>query len=159
MRPTCDVCGLLSGYTGEGAKTVLPSWAGAKISIRMVPDQDPATIAASFQSHVEAIAPPGVTVEVEYVHGAPAVLINTDGDFFEAAMAAQEDVWGKRPVLIREGGSIPIVGTFNDVLKVPVMLIGFGLSDDRLHSPNEKFNISHYFNGIKTIVRLLDRLG
>jgi acetylornithine deacetylase/succinyl-diaminopimelate desuccinylase-like protein len=158
-RPTCDVNGIFGGYQGEGAKTVLPSWAGAKISMRMVPDQDPKTIAALFRAHVEAITPPGVTVEVELIHGAPAVLINTDGEFFEAAMAAQEDVWGKRPVLIREGGSIPIVGIFNDVLGVPVMLIGFGLSDDRLHSPNEKFNISHYFNGIKTVVRLLDRLG
>ena len=74
-------------------------------------------------------------------------------------MAAQEDIWGNRPVLVREGGSIPIVSTFSEVLEVPVMLVGFGLSDDRLHSPNEKFNISHYYNGIKTIVRLLDRLG
>ncbi len=158
-RPTCDVNGIFGGYQGQGAKTVLPSWAGAKISMRMVPDQDPATIAKLFRAHVEAITPPGVTVEIEFIHGAPAVLIKTEGGFFEAAMAAQEDVWGKRPVLIREGGSIPIVGIFNEVLEVPVMLIGFGLSDDRLHSPNEKFNISHYFNGIKTVVRLLDRLG
>jgi acetylornithine deacetylase/succinyl-diaminopimelate desuccinylase-like protein len=125
----------------------------------MVPDQDPETIAEQFRAHVESLTPTGVTVEVEYVHGAPAVLISTDGEFFEAAMAAQEDVWGKPPVLIREGGSIPIVGVFNEVLQVPVMLMGFGLPDDRLHSPNEKFNISHYFKGIKTVVRLLDRLG
>jgi acetylornithine deacetylase/succinyl-diaminopimelate desuccinylase-like protein len=158
-RPTCDVNGIFGGYQGQGAKTVLPSWAGAKISMRLVPDQDPATIARLFQEHVEAMNLHGVSVEVNYIHGAPAVLINTDGPFFEAAMAAQEDVWGNRPVLVREGGSIPIVGTFSDVLQVPVMLIGFGLSDDRLHSPNEKFNISHYYNGIKTVVRLLDRLG
>lgn len=158
-RPTCDVNGIYGGYQGKGAKTVLPSWAGAKISMRLVPDQDPATIAEQFTTHVEAITPPGVVVEVSYVHGAPAVLINTEGRFFEAAIAAQEDVWGKPPLAIREGGSIPIVGVFHEVLQVPVMLIGFGLSDDCLHSPNEKFNISHYFNGIKTIVRLMDRLG
>lgn len=158
-RPTCDVNGIFGGYQGQGAKTVLPSWAGAKISMRLVPDQDPAKIAELFKQHVEAMTMHGVNVEVNYIHGAPAVLINTDGPFFEAAMAAQEDVWGNKPVLVREGGSIPIVGTFSDVLKVPVMLIGFGLSDDRLHSPNEKFNISHYYAGIKTVVRLLDRLG
>lgn len=158
-RPTCDVNGIFGGYQGQGAKTVLPSWAGAKISMRLVPNQDPAKIAELFKQHVEAMKLHGVSVEVNYIHGAPAVLINTDGPFFEAAMAAQEDVWGNRPVLVREGGSIPIVGTFNEVLKVPVMLLGFGLSDDRLHSPNEKFNISHYYAGIKTVVRLLDRLG
>jgi acetylornithine deacetylase/succinyl-diaminopimelate desuccinylase-like protein len=158
-RPTCDVNGIYGGYQGAGAKTVLPSWAGAKVSMRLVPDQDPAKIADLFKQHVRAVTPKGVTVEADYVHGAAAVLIDTSGPVFEAAMAAQEDVWGKRPVLVREGGSIPIVGTFNDVLEKPVMLMGFGLPDDALHSPNEKFNISHYYNGIRTIVRLLDRLN
>jgi acetylornithine deacetylase/succinyl-diaminopimelate desuccinylase-like protein len=158
-RPTCDVNGIYGGYQGAGAKTVLPSWAGAKVSMRLVPDQDPATIAGLFKKHVESVTPKGVTVAADYVHGAAAVLIDTHGPFFEAAMAAQQDVLGKSPVLVREGGSIPIVGTFSSVLNVPVMLMGFGLPDDRLHSPNEKFNISHYYNGIRTIVRLLDRLG
>lgn len=156
-RPTCDVNGIFGGYQGEGAKTVLPAWAGAKVSMRLVPNQDPDEIAKSFADYVEAIAPPGVRVSVTWNHGAGPVLIDAKGPLVEAAMAAQEDVWGNKPVMIREGGSIPIVGTFAEVLAVPILLMGFGLSDDRLHSPNEKFNISHFYNGIRTTVRLLDR--
>lgn len=156
-RPTCDVNGLWGGYQGEGAKTVLPAKAGAKVSMRLVPDQKTATIAELFAAYVREIAPRGVTVEVKTLHGADPVLIDVSGPLAEVAMAAQEDVWGKPPVRIREGGSIPIVGTFSDVLGAPVLLMGFGLSDDRLHSPNEKFNISHFYAGIRTIVRLLDR--
>lgn len=158
-RPTCDVNGIFGGYQGAGAKTVLPSWAGAKISMRLVPDQEPAKIAKLFESYVRELAPPGVTVDVQYLHGADPVLIDTSGPIVEAAMQAQEDVWGKRPVRIREGGSIPIVGTFSKVLKVPVALVGFGLNDDNLHSPNEKFNISHFYNGVRTVARLLDLAG
>ncbi|MCZ6726534.1 MAG: dipeptidase [Acidobacteria bacterium] len=158
-RPTCDVNGLWSGYQGAGAKTVLPAEASAKVSMRLVPDQEPEEIARLFSDFVQAVAPPGVTVEVEAIHGAGPVLVEIDGPLAEAAMAAQEDVWGKLPVKIREGGSIPIVGTFAEVLEVPILLVGMGLPDDRLHSPNEKFNISHFYNGIRTIVRLLDRAG
>jgi len=158
-RPTCDVNGLWSGYQGEGAKTVLPGEAGAKVSMRLVADQDPEEIARLFKAHVEAVTPPGVRVEVKAIHGAGPVLVEIDGSLAEAAMAAQEDVWGKTPFKIREGGSIPIVGTFSQVLGVPILLVGMGLPDDRLHSPNEKFNISHFYNGIRTIVRLLDRAG
>jgi acetylornithine deacetylase/succinyl-diaminopimelate desuccinylase-like protein len=158
-RPTCDVNGIYGGYQGKGAKTVLPSWAGAKISMRLVPNQKPDEIGRRFEEYAKSLAPAGVTVDARYIHGAPAVLINTDGPLVEAAMAAQQDVFGAEPVLIREGGSIPIVGTFNEVLGVPVILMGFGFSDDGLHSPNEKFNIGQFYNGIRTIVRLLDRLG
>lgn len=158
-RPTCDVNGIFGGYQGEGAKTVLPAWAGAKVSMRLVPNQDPETIARLFTEYVQAVAPAGVRVTVKANHGAGAVLIDAKGPIVEAAMAAQEDIWGAKPVLIREGGSIPIVGTFSEVLSVPVLLMGFGLSDDRLHSPNEKFNISHFYNGIRTTVRLLDRVA
>ncbi len=158
-RPTCDVNGMWSGYQGEGAKTVLPAEAGAKVSMRLVPDQRPEEIARLFTDYVESIAPVGVTVEVADLHGARPVLVDIDGPLAEAAMAAQEDVWGKAPFKIREGGSIPIVGTFSEVLGKPILLVGFGLPDDRLHSPNEKFNISHFYNGIRTIVRLLDRAG
>lgn len=156
-RPTCDVNGIFGGYQGEGAKTVLPAWAGAKVSMRLVPRQDPEKIARLFEEHVQAVTPAGVRSTVLSNHGAAAVLIDAKGPIVEAAMAAQEDVWGRKPVLIREGGSIPIVGTFSEVLKVPILLMGFGLSDDRLHSPNEKFNISHFYNGIRTTIRLLDR--
>ena len=158
-RPTCDVNGLFGGYQGEGAKTVLPAWAGAKVSMRLVPKQDPKKIARLFADHVRNLAPRGVRVEVKDHHGAQAVLIDTKGPISEAAMAAQEDIWGKKPVRIREGGSIPIVGTFGEVLRRPILLMGFGLPDDRLHSPNEKFNISHFYNGIRTIVRTLDRVA
>lgn len=158
-RPTCDVNGIYGGYQGEGAKTVIPAWAGAKVSMRLVPNQDPAKIARLFSDYVKKIAPPGVEVEVSDLHGAEPVLVDIQGPIADAAMDAQEQVWGARPVRIREGGSIPIVATFSKVLQVPVLLIGHGLPDDRLHAPNEKFNISHFYKGIRTIVRLLDEVG
>lgn len=158
-RPTCDLNGIFGGYMGKGAKTVLPAWAGCKVSFRLVADQDPAQIAELLRAHVAKVAPAGVRVEVEFLHGADAVTVDATGPEAEAALAAFEDVWGVRGVRIRTGGSIPIVGTFAQVLQVPVLLLGFGLEDDRLHSPNEKFNISNYYNGIRTVVRLLDRMG
>lgn len=158
-RPTCDVNGIFGGYMGKGAKTVLPSWGGAKVSMRLVPDQDPKKIAKLFTDYVKSIAPPGVTVEVEYLHGAGPVVVEAQGPIVDAAMEAMEEIWGARPVRIREGGSIPIVSTFASVLGAPVLLLGFGLNDDGLHSPNEKFNISHFYNGTRSVARLLDRLG
>ena len=158
-RPTCDVNGIFGGYMGKGAKTVLPSWGGAKVSMRLVPDQDPKKIAALFTQHVKAIAPSGVTVEVMDLHGGPPVVVEVQGPIVDAALDAMEDIWGARPVRIREGGSIPIVSTFDTVLKCPILLLGFGLNDDGLHSPNEKFNISHFYKGIRSVARLLDRLG
>ncbi len=158
-RPTCDVNGIFGGYQGNGAKTILPSWAGAKVSMRLVPNQDPEKIARAFTKFVQTLVPPGVKVEVIEHHGAEATLVSLDGPLVDAALAAMGDVWGKAPVKVREGGSIPIVATFNQVLGGPVLLLGFGLNDDALHSPNEKFNISHFYNGIRSIVRLLDRMG
>jgi len=158
-RPTCDVNGIFGGYMGKGAKTVLPSWGGAKVSMRLVPDQDPKKIAKLFTDYAQSVAPPGVKVEVETLHGADPVVVEVQGPIVDAALDAMEDVWGARPVRIREGGSIPIVSTFAAVLGVPVLLLGFGLNDDGLHSPNEKFNISHFYNGIRSVARLLDRLG
>jgi acetylornithine deacetylase/succinyl-diaminopimelate desuccinylase-like protein len=158
-RPTCDVNGIFGGYQAKGAKTVLPSWGGAKVSMRLVPDQKPETIARLFADYVRQIAPPGVTVEVSHLHGADPVLLETAGPIVDAAMEVMEEVWGGRPVRIREGGSIPIVSAFAQVLRCPVLLLGFGLNDDGLHSPNEKFNISHFYKGIRSVARLLDRLG
>jgi acetylornithine deacetylase/succinyl-diaminopimelate desuccinylase-like protein len=158
-RPTCDVNGLYGGYQGDGAKTVLPARAGAKVSMRLVPEQDPQKVGRLFREYVERIAPDDVRVEIKELHGAQPVLIDVKGPIAEAAMAAQEEIWGAPPVLVREGGSIPIVATFAEVLEAPILLVGFGLPDDRLHSPNEKFNISHFYNGIRTIVRILDRVG
>lgn len=158
-RPTCDVNGIWGGYMAEGAKTIIPARAGAKVSMRLVPDQKPEEIGAAFKAHVEAHALPGTRVEVISVHGAEPVLIDAQGPIVEAAMDALETEWGKRPVRVREGGSIPIVGTFAQVLQVPVLLMGFGLEDDRLHSPNEKLNLSSFHGGIRSVVRFLDRLG
>jgi acetylornithine deacetylase/succinyl-diaminopimelate desuccinylase-like protein len=158
-RPTCDVNGIFGGYQGKGAKTILPAWGGAKVSMRLVPDQDPEEIARLFTEHVTAVAPAGVKVEVSSVHGADPVLIEAEGPVVEAALDAMQDVWGARPVRVREGGSIPIVSTFAQVLEVPVLLMGFGLDDDRLHSPNEKLNLESFYGGIRSVVRLLDRLG
>jgi acetylornithine deacetylase/succinyl-diaminopimelate desuccinylase-like protein len=124
-----------------------------------VPDQEPKKIAKLFEDHVRAAAPKGVSVEVMNLHGADPVVVEVQGPIVDAALDAMEDVWGARPVRIREGGSIPIVSTFASVLKCPVLLLGFGLNDDGLHSPNEKFNISHYYKGIRSVARLLDRLG
>ncbi len=158
-RPTCDVNGIFGGYQGKGAKTVLPGWAGAKVSMRLVPDQQPAKIQRLFEAYVKKVTPPGVTVDVQYLHGAEPVLLETKGQILDAAMAAMHDVWGNKPVRIREGGSIPIVTTFSNVLGKPVLLLGFGLEDDRLHSPNEKFNLTHFYGGIRSVARMLDRIG
>lgn len=155
-RPTLDVNGIFGGYQGEGAKTVLPGWAGAKISMRLVPNQSPEKIAELFVDYIPKITPPGVTVEASGVHGAQPVLIDIRGTIADAAMDAQEEIFGARPVRVREGGSIPIVAVFSQVLEVPTILMGFGLPDDRLHAPNEKFNISNFYNGIRAIVRLMD---
>jgi amidohydrolase len=158
-RPTFDVHGLWGGYQAAGAKTVLPSRAGAKFSMRLVPDQDPARIEELVRRHVERASPNGVTVTVKSHHGARPILIDAKGPLIEAAMDAMEDVWGRRPVRVREGGSIPIVATFVDVLRKPVLLLGFGLPDDRLHAPNEKLDLSQYVGGIRSTARLLDRVG
>ncbi len=158
VRPTCDVNGIYGGYMSEGAKTVLPAEGGVKVSMRLVPDQDPHTIGELFDDYVRKIAPPGLEVEILDHSEAEPVLLETEGPLVEAAMAAMEDVW-QRPVRVREGGSIPIVSTFSRVLGVPVLLLGFGLMDDRAHSPNEKFPIPNFYGGIRATVRMLDRMG
>lgn len=158
-RPTCDVHGLWSGYQGKGAKTVLPASAGAKVSFRLVADQTPARVGERLRAHVARVAPAGVRVEVEAMHGAAAVTVDATGAYAEAALVALEDVWGARAKRIRTGGSIPIVGTFAAVLGVPVLLLGFGLEEDRLHSPNEKFDVACFHGGIRSIARLLDRVA
>jgi acetylornithine deacetylase/succinyl-diaminopimelate desuccinylase-like protein len=158
-RPTCDVHGVWGGYQGAGAKTVLPSRAGAKFSMRLIPDQDPDRVAEQVLRHVERAAPRGVRVETRVLHGARPILIDATGRMVEAAIASMQDVWGQRPVRVREGGSIPVVATFADVLRAPVLLIGFGLPDDRLHAPNEKLDLRQYVGGIRSTARLLDRVG
>lgn len=154
-RPTLDVNGLWSGYTSEGAKTIIPAKAGAKVSMRLVPNQDPRKIAELFTKHVQSIAPEGVKVKVTDMHGAAAVLVPRDSEMMQAGMRAMEHGFGKLPVFIREGGSIPIVGTFQECLKSPVLLLGYGLSTDNIHSPNEKFHLVNFRNGIRTSAWLM----
>jgi acetylornithine deacetylase/succinyl-diaminopimelate desuccinylase-like protein len=155
-RPTCDVNGLLSGYGGEGAKTVIPANAMAKVSMRLVPNQDPDKIAAAFSKYVMEIAPAGVKVEVINHHNANPVLVPRKSDMMTAGMAALEQGFGAKPVFIREGGSIPIVGTFQEYLKSPVLLLGYGLSTDNIHSPNEKFHLNNFWRGARTSAILLE---
>ncbi len=153
IRPSFDVCGIWGGYTGEGAKTVMPSKAFAKISSRLVPNQNHSIIEKLFKDHLEAIAPPTVTVKVSYLHGGQGYVCPIDLPAYKAAEKAYHDVYGKRPVPTRSGGSIPIVSTFEEVLGVKSLLMGFGLESDAIHSPNENFPLEQFFNGIRTITR------
>ena len=150
-RPTLDVNGMVSGFTGEGAKTVLPSEAKAKISMRLVPDQDPEVIQTAFKKHVESLAPEGVEVQVEYHHGATPWRADPHGPVFEAASSALEGAFGRKPLLIREGGSIPIVPLFESILKAPVILVGFGLPGANPHAPNEWLDLGVYHKGIAAL--------
>jgi acetylornithine deacetylase/succinyl-diaminopimelate desuccinylase-like protein len=151
IRPSFDVCGIWGGYTGEGAKTVLPSKAFAKISTRLVPDQDHKKIAVLFKEHFGKIAPESVKVEVTSLHGGQGYVCPIDFPAYKAAEKAYTDVYGKQPVPVRSGGSIPIISTFEEVLGIKSVLMGFGLESDAIHSPNENFPIEQFLNGIKTI--------
>lgn len=157
-RPTFDVNGLVSGFTGEGAKTVIPSVARAKFSMRLVPDQDPETIAELAKEFLQSIAPSTVEIEILDHHGAKPVLVSRDGPAVQAAIRAIRRGFGREPVFIREGGSIPVVNTFQEALGVESLLIGLGLPDDNAHSPNEKFRIVDYYRGMATIAAFFEEL-
>jgi acetylornithine deacetylase/succinyl-diaminopimelate desuccinylase-like protein len=158
-RPTLDVNGLLSGFTGEGAKTVIPAVAMAKISMRLVPNQHPEKIAELFEAYVKKIAPKSVEVKVTRLHGAMPWMTDFDNVYVQAAGRALEKGFGKRPVFTREGGSIPVVADFQTALNVPVVLFGFGLPDDNLHAPNEKFNLDNFFNGVLASAVLYEEIA
>lgn len=151
IRPTLDVNGMWGGYTGEGAKTVIASKAHAKISMRLVPNQDPDEIAELFSKHFNALAPKGVTVKVWPHHHGKAAVTPTDSIAYKAAHEAFKEAWGKEPIPMREGGSIPIVALFETVLGLKTVLLGFGLDSDAIHSPNEHYGIFNYLKGIETI--------
>jgi len=151
IRPTLDVCGIWGGYTGEGSKTVLPSTAHAKISMRLVPNQKSEKISAMFQKHFESIAPPSVTVKVMPSHGGEAYVSPIDMIAYRAAEKAYTTTFGKRPVPTRSGGSIPIIAGFERILGTKAILMGFGLESDAIHSPNENFPLENFFKGIETI--------
>lgn len=159
VRPTCDVNGLWSGYQGEGAKTVLPAKAGAKVSFRLVPNQDPKKITASLEALLRPMVPPGITMEIVDHHGAPGVVFSLDSPYMQAASEAIEHGFGNKPVFIREGGSIPIVNTFAQILDCDVLLLGWGLDDDNTHSPNEKFCLADFHRGIKASAALWHALA
>ncbi len=153
IRPSFDICGMWGGYTGEGAKTVLPSKAFAKISSRLVPNQNNEKIARMFKEHFESIAPDYVKVNVEFLHGGQAYVCPIDIPAYKAAEKAYEEVYNKVPVPVRSGGSIPIISTFEEVLGLKSVLMGFGLESDAIHSPNENYPLEQFFNGIDTISR------
>jgi acetylornithine deacetylase/succinyl-diaminopimelate desuccinylase-like protein len=151
IRPTLDVNGIWGGYIGEGAKTVLPSKASAKISMRLVPDQNWHEISKLFENHFKSIAPNSVTVKVKTHHGGAAAVVSDSSVGYQAAEKAMEETFGKRPIPTREGGSIPIVALFQKELGTDPILFGFGLDTDALHSPNEHYGVANYFIGIETI--------
>jgi acetylornithine deacetylase/succinyl-diaminopimelate desuccinylase-like protein len=151
IRPTLDINGIWGGYTGEGAKTILPSKAYAKISMRLVPYQDAEKIAALFEKHFISIAPSGVKVKAEYLHGGQAYVSPLDTPEYKAAAISVEQTFNKKPIPVRSGGSIPIVATFEKVLGIKSVLLGFGLDTDAIHSPNENFPLLNFFRGIETI--------
>lgn len=151
IRCSFDVCGIWGGYTGEGAKTVLPGKAFAKISTRLVPNQDNKKIMQMFKEHFEKVAPDYVKVNVEILHGGQAYVCPIDIPAYKAAEKAYTAVYGKSPVPVRSGGSIPIISTFEDVLGLKSVLMGFGLESDAIHSPNENFPLEQFYNGIETI--------
>lgn len=151
IRPTFDVCGIWGGYTGEGAKTVLPSKAHAKISSRLVPDQNNEKIADLFIKHFEAIAPKSVKVEVKSLHGGQAYVCPIDIPAYKAAEKALMDIYNKQAVPVRSGGSIPIISTFEEKLGLKSLLLGFGLESDAIHSPNENYPLKQFYNGIDAI--------
>ena len=151
IRPTLDVNGIWGGYTGEGAKTVLPSKAYAKISMRLVPNQDSKEISELFTNHFKSIAPSTVSVKVTLHHGGQPAVTPTDSKAFKAASKAFEEVWGKTPIPTRDGGSIPIVALFKKELGLDTVLLGFGLDSDAIHSPNEHYGLKNFYLGIETI--------
>jgi acetylornithine deacetylase/succinyl-diaminopimelate desuccinylase-like protein len=152
IRPTLDVNGIWGGYTGEGAKTVLPSKASAKISMRLVPNQVSSEITQLFTKHFQSIAPKYVKVKVTAHHGGEPAVTPADSKAFRAASKAFEEVWGKSPIPTRDGGSIPIVALFKKELGLDTVLMGFGLDSDAIHSPNEHFGVKNFLLGIETIV-------
>ncbi len=158
-RPTLEVHGIAGGFTGEGAKTVIPAVARAKISLRLPPELRPKEIFPLFERAVKEAAPADVTVTIRAIHSGDGVLVSPDSLPMQAAAAALKEVYGKDPIFTREGGSIPIAALFDEILHAPVVLMGFGLPDDNLHAPNEKYSLDQFFKGIRTVVRFLGKLG
>jgi acetylornithine deacetylase/succinyl-diaminopimelate desuccinylase-like protein len=158
-RPTLEVHGIGGGFTGAGSKTVIPAKAVAKVSIRLVPRQDPNKVMKSVEQFVKDNAPRGVRFEVRVLGAGPGLMVNTDNRAIQVAAKAFSDIYGKQTVFTRSGGSIPIVGDFATHVGIPTILMGFGLPDDGLHSPNEKYSIRNYYDGIRTIAHFFEEYG
>ncbi len=157
-RPTCDINGTIGGYTEAGSKTVIPAQASAKVSFRLVPDQDPERVAEGFRRFIAATLPEPYRWDLDVLHTAPAFQVSSESPYLRAALEALERVYGKKAAMIGSGGSIPVVGKFKDILGMDTLLMGFGLDDDRMHSPNEKFELKCLENGMKSHAALLERL-
>jgi acetylornithine deacetylase/succinyl-diaminopimelate desuccinylase-like protein len=158
-RPSFDVHGIWGGFSGEGAKTVIAAEGGFKVSSRLVAGQDPEKVGRQFQEYIHEICPPGVRVKVTYLHGATPVMVPVDSPFITAGQNAFEKTFGIRPALVREGASIPITATFLTALNAPSIMVGYGLNEDNIHSPNEKFKLEHFKKGIECGVRLYDEFS
>ena len=158
-RPTLEVHGMPGGFTSPGAKTVIPARAAAKVSLRLVPNQDPEDILERYKNYVTKLTPKGIQISFKIWSKGPACVVGTDNKFIKAATEALHDVFRKKTVFIRSGGSIPIVTDFQDVLKFPSVMMGFGLPDDNLHAPNEKFHIPNFYRGIESICLFFERVG
>ena len=158
-RPTFEVHGLPGGFTGPGAKTVIPAAASAKVSARLVPRQDPASILQLMKDFAAKHSPQGIEIDVRLIHTAPATMVPTDHPAIRTASRALEEVWDRKTVFIRSGGSIPVVGDFQEHLGIPTVLMGYGLPDDALHAPNEKFSLRNFHMGIASTARFLELLG
>ena len=158
-RPTLEVHGMPGGFIGAGAKTVIPARALAKISMRLVPDMTPAETFALYKSFVESLCPAGIKLDIRLIHSGDPIVVSTDNPYVRAATSAMHDVFATDTVFVRGGGSIPIVGDFIRELKIPTILMGFGLPDDNLHAPNEKFHLANFHRGIESIIRFLANVG
>jgi acetylornithine deacetylase/succinyl-diaminopimelate desuccinylase-like protein len=158
-RPTLEVHGMPGGFVAQGAKTVIPAKASAKVSMRLVPNQDPDDILKKYQDFIKKNTPKGVSVNVKVHSKGPAIVVGTDNKFVQASQEAMHEVFGKETVYIRSGGSIPIVADFANELKIPSVMMGFGLPDDNLHAPNEKFHIPNFYRGIESIIRFFQKVG
>jgi acetylornithine deacetylase/succinyl-diaminopimelate desuccinylase-like protein len=158
-RPTMDVHGMPGGFIGAGAKTVIPAKAMAKISFRLVPGMKPEATFVKYKVFVDSIAPKGTQVAVRMIHSGEPIVVSTDNEYIRAAKAAMGEVFGKETVFVRGGGSIPIVGDFVRELGIPTVMMGFGLPDDNLHAPNEKFHLANFHRGIESIIGFLEKVG
>lgn len=158
-RPTLEIHGMPGGFTGAGAKTVIPAKAVAKVSMRLVPDMQPAKIFSLYKNYVHSLCPQGITLDVRLIHSGDPIVIGVDNPYVKAATVAMHQVFGKETVFVRSGGSIPIVGDFERSLKIPSVMMGFGLPDDNLHAPNEKFHIANFYRGIESLIRFFHSLG